>query len=97
MPNQIGVVVYAHVLGQTTAVLIPLATLIATDFLRNTLAFSAYQVRAFTGPSIPILSSDVLVLLTRPFDRDVLVDGDGGGFASGDAVGTGGMDSAGKV
>jgi hypothetical protein len=53
-------------------------------------------VRAFTGSSIPVLGSDMLVLLTRPFDSDVLIDRDGGGLAS-DAVGTSGVDSAGEV
>jgi hypothetical protein len=38
----------------------------------------------------------MLVLLTRPFNSDVLINRNGGGLAS-DAVGTSGMDSAGEV
>ena len=38
----------------------------------------------------------MLVLLTRSFDSNVLINRNGGGLAS-DAVGTSGMDSAGEV
>lgn len=38
----------------------------------------------------------MLVLLTRPFDGNVLINRNGGGLAS-DAVGTSSMDSAGEV
>lgn len=53
-------------------------------------------MRAFAGSSIPVLGSDMLVLLTRSLDSDVLIDRNGRGLAS-DAVGTGGVDSAGQV
>lgn len=84
-------------LGQAAAMLIPLPTLITTQLTRDSLPFSANQMRAFASPSIPVLGTHGPSDGAAALDCGILINRTRRLLPGRGTVGTGAVDAAGEI